>query len=347
MRAKLFGFHDLPARHGDYEVRLYRPGDEHEILATFNRVFARVDVTFKPRTLEFWRWRFAENPSGAQMVLAFTPEGKVAGQLAVIVNRVWLEGRPSNFAQGVDQMSDASLRSGLQRGSLVGVLGNTMVNLFAGPGPEQHSLGWGAPVPAAWRAGKSFARYEIVRTQLKLVAEAGEVRAGAARGVELEEVAAFPEEIGALCARAARTHGALAVRDRAQLEWRWSRHPEKRCHIALARRGGELVGYAVAARGDFDGRQGEWLLLDWLVDVDDEGAGHALRAWFAGLGAREPARLVALFPDSKREWLDFQRAGFRVAPTRYFLIARQYLRGYDVHWMNRHWYYTLGDTDLV
>ena len=72
-----------------------------------------------------------------------------------------------------------------------------------------------------------------------------------------------------------------------------------------------------------------------------------LRAWFAGLSTGDQARSVALFPDSKREWLDFQRAGFRVAPTRYFLIARQYLRGYDVHWMRRHWYYTLGDTDLV
>jgi hypothetical protein len=347
MRAKLFGFHELPARHGDFLVRQYEPGDEHEILATFNRVFGRIDVTFRPRTLAFWRWRFLENPSGAKMMLAFTPEGRVAGQLAVIVNRVRLEGRPSNFAQGVDQMSDASLRTGLARGSLVGVLGNSMVNFFAGPGPEQHSLGWGAPVPAAWRAGKSFARYEIVRTQLKLVAEPGEVRAGAASGVELTEVREFPQEVGELSERAARVHGAIAVRDKPQLDWRWVRHPEKRCRIALARRGRELVGYAVAARGDFDGKQGEWLLLDWLVDAGDEAAGNALRAWLAGLAAREPARIAAVFPDSKCEWLDFQRAGFRVAPTRYFLIARQYLRGYDVHWMHRHWYYTLGDTDLV
>jgi len=347
MRAKLFGFHEVPARHGEYEVRLYRPGDEHEILATFNRVFARVDATFQPRTLDFWRWRFLENPSGSQMVLAFTPEGRVAGQLAVIVNRVRLEGRPSNFAQGVDQMSDASLRTGLQRGSLVGVLGNTIVNLFAGPGPEQHSLGWGAPVPAAWRAGKSFARYEVVRTQQKLVAAADDVRSGAASGVELEEVTSFPVEVAALSERAARVHGAIAVRDQPQLDWRWVRHPGKRCRIALARRAGALVGYAVAARGDFDGQRDEWLLVDWLVDVDDDGAGHALRAWFAGLASHVPGRLVALFPDSKREWLDFQRAGFRVAPTRYFLIARQYLRGHGAHWMNRHWYYTLGDTDLV
>ena len=35
-----------------YRIRAYRPGDESAILATFNRVFARVDPTFQPRTLE-------------------------------------------------------------------------------------------------------------------------------------------------------------------------------------------------------------------------------------------------------------------------------------------------------
>src|SRR6185503_2483682 len=119
MRAKLFGFHALPDRFGGFRVRAYQPGDEHEILSTFNRVSARVDPGFQPRTLEFWRWRFRDNPSGSRILLAFTEEGRVAGQLACIVNRMRLDGRAACFGQGVDQMSDASLRTGLKRGSLV------------------------------------------------------------------------------------------------------------------------------------------------------------------------------------------------------------------------------------
>ncbi len=328
-------------------MRAYEPGDEVEILATFNRVFARVDAGFRPRTLAAWRWRFLENPSGSRILLAVTGEGRVAGQLAVIVQRVRLDGRPSCFGQGVDQMSDPELKQGLAR-SLVGVLGNTVVKLYSGPLPHQDSLGWGAPVPAAWRAGKSFARYEIIRTQLKLRAAPDELRPGPIGAVSVEEARAFPEEVSGLFERAVRSHGAMAVRDKPQLDWRWTAQPGKRCRIGLARRAGELVGYAVFARGDFDGEPDQGLIGDWLVAPGDGGAGAALLAWL-GRCAREEgtARLTAIFPDTTAEWLDFQRAGFRVAPSRYFLIGRQYLRGYDVRWMHRHWYYTLGDTDLV
>ena len=285
MRAKLFGFDSLPAQFGELTVRTYQPGDELEILATFNRVFARVDATFRPRSVAFWRWRFRDNPSGSRILLAFTPEGRVAGQLAVIVQRVRLDGRPSCFGQGVDQMSDGELRQGLKRGSLVGVLGNTVVKLFSGPLPHQDSLGWGAPVPAAWRAGKSFARYQIIRTQLKLRAPPDELRAGPAPGVEIEEAQEFPGEVLELFERAALDKRAIAVRDKAQLDWRWARHPEKRCRIALARRRGELLGYAVLARGDFDGEQGEALLCDWLTVPGETAASAALIDWL-GAGAR-------------------------------------------------------------
>jgi hypothetical protein len=347
VRARLFGFREVPARLGELTVRTYQPGDEHEILETFNRVFARVDVTFRPRTLDFWRWRFLENPSGSRIVLALTPEGRVAGQLAVIVQRVRLAGRPSCFGQGVDQMSDPELKQGLGK-SLVGVLGNTVVLLHAGSGPDQDSLGWGAPVPAAWRAGKSFARYEIIRTQLKLCGRPEELVHAAAPGIEVVEARDFPEEVSELFERAAAPHGAIAVRDKARLDWRWVRHPEKRCRIGLARRGRRLLGYAVFARGAFDGASDEGLVCDWLVDPREPGAAPALRAWLAHRAREQGSeRLVAIFPDTVREWLDFQRAGFRVVPSRYFLIGRQYLRAVPVRWVREHWYYTLGDTDLV
>ena len=47
------------------------------------------------------------------------------------------------------------------------------------------------------------------------------------------------------------------------------------------------------------------------------------------------------------EWLPFQVAGFRVEPTRYFPVGRNYLPKYRMPWLHRNWYYTLGDSDLV
>ena len=37
------------------EIRGYRPGDEHGILAGYNKVFPTPDGKVRPRTLEHWR----------------------------------------------------------------------------------------------------------------------------------------------------------------------------------------------------------------------------------------------------------------------------------------------------
>jgi len=347
LRTRPEAFSTVPARWGDFTLREYEVGDEAEILDSFNRIFGGVDVTFQPRTMEYWRWQFLENPSGSRILLALTDDGRVAGQFGAVIQRMRFDGRHALFSQGVDHMSDPAFRRSLKRGSLLAILGNTIARLHGGPGPDQDSLMWGAPVPAAWRVGKTFVRYEIIRTQLKLTVAPVEVRVAAASGVDVEEVTRFPENVVDLFDRAAEPHGAIAVRDKPQLDWRYTQRPARTYRIALARRAGELVGYAVYAKGDFDGCEGEGLVCDWLVPPRETAAAHALRAWLAGRARADGVeRLTALFPDTVAEWHDFQAAGFRAAPTRYFIIGRQYVRGFDMFWLHRHWYYTLGDTDL-
>ena len=69
-----------------YTVREYRAGDEHAILETFNRVFARVDPTFRPRSLETWRWLYDRNPSGRRIYLCLSGDGCVLAQYAGLVS---------------------------------------------------------------------------------------------------------------------------------------------------------------------------------------------------------------------------------------------------------------------
>ncbi len=332
----------------EFILREYRSGDEVKILATFNRVFAAVDPTFRPRSLEFWRWQFLENPSGALVLLAVTPEGNVVGQLANVLQRVALDGKRATFSQAVDSMSDPSFRPGLRRTSLQALLGNRYAETYAGPDLGQHALLWGAPVPAAWRIGKSLIRYEVIRTQQKLVCDPRDVRARGDDAVVLEETDSFPEDVALLFERCARERRAIAVRDRPQLDWRFTRHPERDYRIALARRAGELAGFAVFQSGSFDGEEDAGLVCDWLVPREEQAAARALLGWLAETGrSASVARLVGIVPDTSSDWTFFQRAGFRVAPTRYTIVGRQCVRGYDMRWMHRHWYYTLGDTDLV
>ena len=328
--------------------RPYEPGDEVAILASFNRVFGGIDPNFVPRGLEFWRWQFLGNPSGSRVYVALTNDGEVAGHMGGICQRMRTEWGDKLFMQGVDHFTDPRQLKGLRRLSLQAVVGQKQAAVIRGDAPDKVALMWGPPVPAAWRVGKSFLNYELIRTQLKLRIAPAEVRVAAAAGVEVEEVACFPAEVDELFARAAVPHGAIARRDKAQLDWRYVERPGRTYRIGLARRGTALAGYAVWTRGGFDGEEDEALLCDWLVPPDDEGAAHALRAWVAESARAEGVpRLTAVFPDSATEWMDFQEAGFRAAPTQYFIIARIEVKRFRARWLFRRWYYTLGDTDLV
>ncbi len=328
--------------------RPYEPGDETAILDSFNRVFAGVDPTFQPRTEEFWRWQFLDNPSGCRIYLALTEDGQVAGHMGGICQRMRTEWGPKLFMQGVDHFTDPSQLTGLRRRSLQAEVGVRQAELVRGDAPDRVALFWGPPVPAAWRVGKTFLNYDLIRTQLKLWAKPETVLAGAHAGVEVEEVERFPEEVAELFERAAEPFGAIAMRDKAQLDWRYTARPEGGYRIALARRGPELVGYTVFRRADFDGEVGEGLLVDWLVPPGEELAAHALRGWLVDAAREEGTeRLVALLPDTCPDWIEFQHAGFRAAPSRYFIIAKIEVKRFRARWLYRRWYYTLGDTDLV
>ena len=43
----------------------------------------------------------------------------------------------------------------------------------------------------------------------------------------------------------------------------------------------------------------------------------------------------------------WQHAGFRVRPTKYFMVGRFFSKRHQARWLRENWTYTLGDTDLV
>jgi L-amino acid N-acyltransferase YncA len=328
-----------------YVVRAYQPGDEHAILAAFNRIFARVDPGFVPRTLEEWRWLYERNPSGRRIFLAVAEDGRVLAQYAGIPQRVWLDGAPTSFSQSVDSMSDPDSRR-LAREPLFVQVGRAFDAAFGGTGPAKDTLMWGLPVPAAFRIGKRALKYELIRQQHKLSAPLARLALPAA-ALAAEELAEFPAECDAWFARVARERRGLAVRDRAQLHWRYRENPNHRYRFAVARRAGSLAGLVVFQKGAFDQVE-DGLVVDWLASPGDSDVRHALLAWAAEAARAEGCeRLTAVFPETAPEWLAFQELGFRVHATRYFLVAWSFSRVHDLAWMQRHWYYTLGDTDLA
>ncbi|MFT6362360.1 MAG: hypothetical protein ACJAZ8_000763 [Planctomycetota bacterium] len=196
-----------------------------------------------------------------------------------------------------------------------------------------------------------------MRTQLKLIAETDKVQLPSlgpvGSGVDVQELTEFPEDAAELFQKHAERTGAIAVRDKAQLDWRYVKNPNNQYRIAAARRGPELVGLTVQRTGSFDGEDSS-LVCDWMVAGPesnrapfDLGATIELLAWQRAAATEASApKIAALFPDSCAEWLGFQEAGFRVRDTSYFLVGRNYSKRHDMRWLRNNWYYTLGDTDL-
>jgi hypothetical protein len=307
-----------------------------------------VDPTFVPRDERHWSWLYRANPSGSRCLIAVTDQGRVAAQYAGLCQRALLDGAPARLLQSVDSMADPSLRSGLTRKGPFVSAGLEFARRYGGAPPDRETIMWGFPERAAWRIGSRFLGYEFVRAQLLLRASAARVRAAGAEkaGFWIEEVARVPPDVSELFQRFARGRPAIAVRDELQLNWRFGDHPRNRYRIALARQGSTLRGLAVYRAGPFQGERGG-LVCDWLVPPEDERAGRSLHRWLAECAEGDGAEhLFAIFPDTAPEWLAFQRLGFRVHPSRYILAARSYVERYSVAWLRKHWYYTLGDTDL-
>jgi hypothetical protein len=334
---------DLPP----YEIREYRPGDEHAILETFNRCFAQVDPTFVARSMEEWRWQYLDNPGGWRIWLAITEDGRVISQYAGIGQRMLIDGAPGKFSQAVDSMTDPAFRRGLKKPGFFVLTGYPYAENYGGPPPEGDTIMWGLPVPPAWRIGKTYLEYGMIRTEGKLVAEPDFFRPGAAGALEAREVDAWPDDVDALFARVAEGRGAIAIRDRDHLEWRFRKRPDYTYDVAEVRGGGDLLGLAIWRAGTFDGDD-DGLIADWLVDPARPEAAAALAAWaMERTNAVGRERLTTVIPDTAPEYLDLQGRGFRVRPTRYFLVGRSYSKRHDLRWAYKHWYYTLGDTDLV
>ncbi|NOT31855.1 MAG: hypothetical protein HOP15_15525 [Planctomycetes bacterium] len=325
-------------------VRPYEPADEAGVLAAMARAYGRA-----PTPAE-WRWEMQGNPSGAFAWLALDETARVVGLVAARGARMLFEGEPVLFALVVSALADPQRRRGLRNPGVHVRTLQAFAEAVGGPAPERVPIVWGMPVPETWRIANKLLKLEAVRTQLVLSTPLARLVLAAAPGVEVEEVQHFPDAVDGLFARCAAGRGALAVRDRAQLAWRFGARPGVSYAQALARRGTELVGAAVFRPGDLDGERGVGLVCDWLVLRDDAGATSALLAWLAAR-ARDAGveTLHAFAPETAPEWRDFQSSGFHARRLRknYFLAARSFQKRTSMRWLYDNWYYTLGDTHVV
>lgn len=322
------------------EIRAWEPGDEAELLPAFNEVFARDDPRFEPRSPEAWRWAFRDNPAGTRVFLALVG-GRVVAQYAALPARALLRGRPATFCQIVDSF----VRPEQRGGRLFVRTAEAFFERFGGADRDAVHYGW--PVERAWRVGKRFLGYTLVRPQVFLARDL----AGAPSGPDpdgVEEAVPLDEQILWLYERCAGEWGASAVRDAETLAWRYARRPGGR-YATLGVRDGEgvLRGLAVLAPRSALA-PGVAVVCDWLVPAGEPEIGERLAAAAARWAARSGAgALAALFPEWS-PWFDrFQTLGFALRPSPQLTVARSFDPRAPVDLLRESWWYQPGDFDLV
>jgi hypothetical protein len=337
----------MPETSSEYTVRPYRPGDEDKILPAFNRIFAEIDSTFVPRTMEEWRWRNQLNPAGLRIFVCTNADGEVVAHQAAIPVRLVHRGEPVIWNQIVDSFADPRHGKSLKRPGLFVICAKPFGDHYGGPPPKDQIM-YGLPIRRAYRIGQKFLGYQTVREQLILEADPRQMPRADPGRTRIEIITRFTEEVAELFARACVPHAAIARRDAAFLNWRFADKPGADYHFALARDdGGRLLGYVVLSLGQFDLKESA-LVVDWLVDPAAPEAGIALRA-YAGEWARARGAdsLRALFPETCADFHAFQEQGYRACETAYITAAGSYTRAFHTLALFWGWYYTLAEFDLA
>lgn len=338
----------LGARYDDIEVRLYRPGDEAGIVACYNRVFPPTGMA--AQDLEQWRWKFEANPvRETHIVVADHAREGIVGTYAAIPYRAWMLGREARAAQGVDLVVLPDWRRVGPPPGLFINLGRAYHETFCGDHDHKAAFFFGWPIPA-WKHGHKYLGYQVGRDWDFLFRDDG-ATGFAARTVPSEvavaEVQRFDTRVDRLFAGLRRQIGISLVKDAAYLNWRYAACPHRRYRLAECRDAGtgDLRGIAVYTVADLL-RPHTSFLVDWLTEPDDEAVTVALIGWAEAQSNRDGTQVLAtVFNQVDRRFLLFQRLGFSVLGSAYFVAITPYR--HELADFRAHWQFALGDSDLI
>lgn len=326
-----------------WAIRPYRPGDEPQILALFHRAFGI------ERSADYWTWKFGLNPLGRQIVLGVTPEDALIGHLAGIPLRVQAEGRPVVFSAIVDLMVDPRYRRGLRKTGVYQTLLGALIERVAGE--DRAALMYGIPIRSSNRLGQALHGftdlYPMTRVVRSLPPEGAALDRPARWRYEIRPVKAFEAWMDRLWARCRADFPLCTVRDSQYMTWRYLQCPHIRYHpyVLWDRWLGRAAAVAVLRL--------EWqdqplaTVVDWLVPRGDTRAARALLAHLEGV-AREHGlgELSAWFFPTGPEHRFLLGHGYREEVMEFPLAARIFTPALSWEWAVRHWYFTMGDSDI-
>ena len=351
-------------------VESRRASDDEEVLRLYGEVFG---ADQKEASRRRWRWQYLENPQtgGDGPVIWVAREGEsLLGQYASMPVRLHWGGREVDASWGMDVFLRAEAR-GKGIGARLFSTWSDHVDVALGLGLTPASYGLFrklryhdvGPVPFFQRI------LDPVRVATRRVSEAlgptagrilgwplgvligaglrllGSETGAAVRDIEVRATEGFGPEYDALWERARTSYAMCVRRDRAYLQWKYLRCPERRYDLREAWRGGELAGFAVCRQEDYRGLRLGWI-IDLFAHADDHAAKDALlQALLDSFRASGVARVQA-FSMNAALGEDLRRRGFRRGRSpMQFCVRSQVDDGGALQQPSR-WHVMFGDSDM-
>jgi hypothetical protein len=306
-----------------WTIRAYRPGDERELVALFERVFGR------SISEAHWRWKLKQPPSPVENVWLAVDGDAPIFQYAGIPTRYRLPDGQVTAMVSVDTMTAPEF----QRRGLLSAVGRAVYDTWRAAGipfviglPNERwgsrsgALGWQALFPLQWLV-RPLRPEAILARRLRLPAVARLAWLGAAwRGFWRMRLPRDPAFQTRMVERAGPEFDELwrcgadapvsVVRDSAWVNWRYLDAPARAYRVVLAERAGQPVGYAAyrveAHRGGQAGFIGELFTPQADTRARRMLIGRALQA----LHAAGADNAIALAVPGSPVYQDLKGAGF-------------------------------------
>ena len=334
----------------DLDIRFYRPGDEEQILRTFNMVFREVcGPSFADRTMAQWRWQYLDNPVGNRISLAVAKDGTVVSQYAGVPLRADTAFGEQIFVHCVDSMTHPDWRKGLKR---PGIFVLTGWPFSAHSRKIGDALLYGFPVEMAERIGRKYLEYHFLRVIDFLARDAALEPLPLPAGFTVAKVKAVPADVDALYQRMRAGKQCLLRRDRSYLNWRYVQIPSHADYELWEVRHGATLRAFLVLRPVHELAPDSCTIADFVVGADDHAALDALlHIATSQARQRDRKRTMTVLPDWSPEATALRARGFATLPSANWLERRlvYLITGSPMTepFLAERWWYTLGDSDLV
>jgi len=312
------------------EIRSYTKGDEKAICELFKAVFN------KEMTLDYWNWRYANNPTGLQMISLMWDEDKLAGHYAFSPTQMELNGEKILSGMSMTTMTHPDYRG-------LGIFPVLAEHLYREQAVEHGlSFAWGFPNSNShyifskvlkWKDVEQIPTFSLFVDGFKSLTSSNSIRNGIDFKNDIQEFRPAAE-------------GELRVfKSQSYLQWRYIDNPVADYHVFTLEFDGKIC-YAITKlfnSFDFNDRV-EIDIVELNFPDDYKSISELISSILSFYGTENPVRINMWLPLNRKNHLLFEKIGFvNTAPVTYLGYR---VLGQDINHNVKQWSYQMGDSDV-